>query len=247
MRRRGKRMGGWVAAAHRREEEGTNGKGGGKGGRNFARARLHPPRLPPPPPSPPPLDAEGSWTARVRCQFCARSPPWRCQPARDLPQRVRQSGHARSQALSLAVLPSSSDRPFVRTSSSYFFSPRFDDGLLWNGTLSEKLEGGLSFLDAGRENRTFEPGTWHASAGDDYHAGRDLRGQQCTWKIARDGKFGRVRTVFFPLVDVNAATDPEREGDVSGRACQEEGNKIVGCVALIPEYTRSSFRSLSAF
>lgn len=40
-------------------------------GRNFARARLHPPR----PPPPPPLDAEGSWTARVRCQFCARSPP----------------------------------------------------------------------------------------------------------------------------------------------------------------------------
>lgn len=53
--------------------------GGRNGGRqNFARARLHPPRPPPlllPPPPPPPLDAEGSWTARVRCQFCARSPP----------------------------------------------------------------------------------------------------------------------------------------------------------------------------
>ncbi|TGZ47862.1 Uncharacterized protein DBV15_09205, partial [Temnothorax longispinosus] len=45
------------------------GEPGGKRGRNFARARLHPPRLPPPPPPPPPppLDAEGSWTARVSC------------------------------------------------------------------------------------------------------------------------------------------------------------------------------------
>lgn len=48
---------------------GCLGKETGRGW-NFARARLHPPRLPPPP-----LDAEGSWTARVRCQFCARSPP----------------------------------------------------------------------------------------------------------------------------------------------------------------------------
>lgn len=75
--------GGW-----RRRRQGV----GAVQGRNFARAPLHPPRLPPPLPLLLLLlDAEGSWTARVRCQFCARPLPWRCQPTRDLLQGVCRS------------------------------------------------------------------------------------------------------------------------------------------------------------
>lgn len=186
---RGEEDGGWVVRGWLQlvqRGKARRGKGGRRrrqgGERNFARARLHPPR----PPPPPPLDAEGSWTARVRCQFCARSPPWRCQPARDL--------------LQLVCSPKVITHAFpTRLSRFSLFFARVRT-ILWNGPLSEKFEGHL-FHYEGRERgesyTKFESGTWHSSAGADYHAGRDLRGQQCTWKFARGRKLDRMRVAFF--------------------------------------------------
>jgi len=54
-----------------------------------------------------------------------------------------------------------------------------------------------------------------------------------------------VRIAYFLLsmhAAVHAAVKPERENDVSGHV---KGNKIIGCAALIPEYTKTSFRSYS--
>lgn len=96
-------MGGWLfgrLAAACREKE--------KEGWNFARARLHPPQ-----PSPR-LDAEGSWTAHMRCQFCARPAPCRYQPIRDLCPKCSLSDHNRTDALSAAIFPPLSSVAILR-------------------------------------------------------------------------------------------------------------------------------------
>lgn len=176
---------------------------GEQGRWNFARARLHPSRLPPP------LDAEGSWTARVRCQFCARSPPWRCQPARDLLatcskvfskwSRTIGCTHARTHALIFDlrfrfILPLGYSSPRPVSLAVSLRSDNCDDNL-WNGRTSQWTSFGTRLLTRVERVVSLESGTWHASAGD-YHAGRDLREQQCTWRIVRGRKFGRVHIAF---------------------------------------------------
>ena len=121
----------------------------GTGGRSstgaeFRACSASSPRLPPPPPPPPPLllllDAEGSWTARVRCQFCARPLPRRCQPTRDLLQGVCQSlvqltclssrvsfsrSFAHSLSFSLSLFPSPILTCLAKITSRFFLCNSF--------------------------------------------------------------------------------------------------------------------------
>lgn len=161
-RRRGERMGGWMAAARRREEEGTTGMGGEEDGISRVLGFI-------------PLDCRHHrhrWMLRV-----AGPRAWGVSSARDLlPEGVNLLAicpNACSPEWSRTIgnphaPPSLSPRFFpplpIALSSALFprtFSPpRFDDGLLWNGAVSEKLEG-PSLLDAGRENPHVR--AWHVT------------------------------------------------------------------------------------